>query len=105
MNKTEALDVLRSELARWRQLPWSALRDQIERCPPNGWPKRRGYSETVEIRGASGAHYQVQIQLFWDDQPADVIRVLGAVDDGGLRAFVPVTDDFLMRPDGSFVGE
>jgi hypothetical protein len=28
-----------------------------------------------------------------------------AVDDGGWRAFVPVTDDFMIAPDGSFVDE
>ena len=27
------------------------------------------------------------------------------VDDGGLRAFVPLTEDFIMAPDGSFIGE
>jgi hypothetical protein len=33
------------------------------------------------------------------------VHVLGAIDDGGLRAFVPLCDDFIMAPDGSFVGE
>ena len=28
-----------------------------------------------------------------------------AIDDGGLRAFAPLSDDFIMAPDGSFVGE
>jgi len=35
-----------------------------------------------------------------------VLRVLGAIDDGrGFRANVPLTDDFLVAPDGSSVGE
>jgi hypothetical protein len=35
----------------------------------------------------------------------DNIRVLASIDDGGTRAFHPVTCDFIKAPDGSFVGE
>jgi hypothetical protein len=31
--------------------------------------------------------------------------MVGAIDDYGWRAFVPLTDDFIMAPNGSFVGE
>jgi hypothetical protein len=31
--------------------------------------------------------------------------VIVNVDDGGFRAFVPLTADFIVGPDGSFVGE
>ena len=105
MNKAEALEVLRPELGRWRSRPWSALRERIEASPEAGWPRRRQYSEKSEIRGDGGTLYQVQIDIFWDDEPDGVIRVTGVVDDGGLRAFVPLTEDFLVRPDGTFVGE
>jgi hypothetical protein len=30
--------------------------------------------------------------------------VVVAVDDGGLSAFKPMCDDFIVAPDGSFVG-
>lgn len=93
MDKAEALAVVRSELNRWREHSWSAL------------SKRIGSSETTGVTGVSGTLYQVQIQVFWDDKPEGVIRVSGAVDDGGLRAFMPLTDDFLLSPDGTFVGE
>ena len=33
------------------------------------------------------------------------LRVLGSIDDGGIRAFFPLTDSFIMAPDGSFIGE
>ncbi len=93
MDRAEALAVVREELNRWRRLSWSALR------------RRVGFSETKEIQGDSGVLYQVEIQVFWDDEPEGVIRVLGAVDDGGLGAFLPLTDDFLLSPDGTFIGE
>jgi hypothetical protein len=31
--------------------------------------------------------------------------VLASIDDGGWSAFIPLTDDFIIAPDGSFVGE
>jgi hypothetical protein len=30
---------------------------------------------------------------------------MGAIDDGGWRSFAPLADDFIVAPDGSFVGE
>lgn len=33
------------------------------------------------------------------------IRVIGSIDDGGWRAFRPLSDDFIRAPDGTFVGE
>jgi hypothetical protein len=56
--------------------------------------------ETFEVRGASGTNYQIEIQFFWDDKPSGDIRVVGSIDDGGLRAFVPLTQDLLiLRPE------
>lgn len=92
-NEPEAREVLRQELARWRRLSWAELAEQI------------GATEAGEVRGPSGALYQVEVQVFWDDAPGGIVRVQGSVDDGGWRAFAPWTDDFLVRSDGSFVGE
>jgi hypothetical protein len=33
------------------------------------------------------------------------LRVLGSIDDGGWRALSPLCDDFVLAPDGRFVGE
>lgn len=93
MNKQEARAVLRSEMARWRQKSWSELEEHI------------GHQGTEQRHGPSGTVYQLEIQTFWDDESKEVIRCLGAIDDGGWRAYSPLTEDFLMRQDGSFVGE
>jgi hypothetical protein len=61
--------------------------------------------DTFEIAGPSGTRYQLEIQAMWDRNPGGKLRILGCIDDGGWRAFVPVTDDFLIDPDGRFVGE
>ncbi|MGH2720720.1 MAG: hypothetical protein ACRDJO_03835 [Actinomycetota bacterium] len=61
--------------------------------------------ECRELIGPSGHWYQVEAQSFWDDKPENNLRVLACIDDGGWRAFSPLCDDFIVAPDGSFVGE
>ena len=94
MNKKEASQVGLRYLEQFRNLPYSALVPLIDRRP-----------ETVELRGPSGASYQVELSACWDNRPNEVIRVQALVDDGGLRSFVPLVEEFLRAPDGSFVGE
>ena len=53
----------------------------------------------------AGREYQTEVNVLWDDRPGGNIRVIGSIDDGGLRAFAPLTDSFIKAPDGSFVGE
>jgi hypothetical protein len=53
----------------------------------------------------SGTWYQGEVQVMWDDKPDGAIRVMASIDDGGCRAFVPLTDDFILAPDGTFVDE
>jgi hypothetical protein len=83
----EARTVLAAELARLRPLSHRELVDRL-----------LGGEEVLEVRGPSGASYQVELQAFWDDRPGGTLRVVGAVDDGGHRAFAPLTDDFLVPP-------
>jgi hypothetical protein len=63
------------------------------------WRDRIGTIETPEVIGVSGTRYQIEIEPIWDAMPGGAIRVLGAIDDGGLHAFVPVTLDFLVAPE------
>jgi hypothetical protein len=83
----EARTVLAAELAKLRRLSRHELVDRL-----------LGGEEVLEVRGPAGASYQVELQAFWDDRPGGTLRVVGAVDDGGLRAFAPLTDDFLVPP-------
>ena len=57
-----------------------------------------GSVENFELCGVSGATYQVEIQFFWDDKHGQFIRVVGSIDEGGIRAFVPLTDSLLIPP-------
>ena len=61
--------------------------------------------EVAEMAGASGTEYQVEISAFWDSGKPGNLRVCARVDDGGWRAFKPLSVDFIIAPDGTFVGE
>jgi len=62
-------------------------------------------TEHHEVVADSGTRYQVEVQGFWDGGKPGDLRVIAAVYDGGWRAFVPLSRDFIMVEDGSFVGE
>jgi hypothetical protein len=92
VNKTEARQLLAAKIAELRRCSYTDLLRFME---PEG----------LEVVGPSGAIYQFEVQAFWDDEPHRNLRVLAGIDDGGWRAFHPLTDDFIVAPDGSFVGE
>ena len=64
-----------------------------------------GESRQLQTTGQSGTQYQVDVQVRWDDIPNGDIRVLGGIDDGGWRAFAPLTEDFILGPEWKAVGE
>ena len=94
MDAAEAKELLGEELARWRGRSFEELAGRVDAEP-----------YTADVRGASGARYGLEVEVFWDARPGGTLRVLAMIDDGGLRAWKPLSDDFLVAPDGSFVGE
>ncbi len=93
MDQHEAQRLLRRQLDERRALPYSELVARIDT------------EERAAVVGPSGVEYQFAVQYFWDDPARRNVRVMGAIDDGGLRAFFPITDSFIMAPSGTFVGE
>jgi hypothetical protein len=87
MDREEALGLLNAKLDDYRQMTYSELISKI------------GTNQVVEVGGPSGTEYQIEIQVMWDHKPNGDIRILGAVDDGGLRAFMPLCSDLIVRPD------
>jgi hypothetical protein len=94
VNKAEAREILRTELANYRGVAYAALAAMVDA------PKR-----TTQIIGSSGVRYALDIVVSWDGQAGGAVRVIGTIDDAGWRAFAPMNDDFIKAPDGSFVGE
>jgi len=93
MDKAEAAEILRQELSRFRTRPQEDLLYLLHN------------QETFERVGPSKTVYQLEIQADWDDESERELRVTGCIDDKGWLAFYPLCDSFIMRPDGSFVGE
>lgn len=92
MNKAEARQIMSDRVRELRTLSYERLL-QLQS------------SINEEIEGASGARYQLEVQAFWDDKSKKTLRIVTSIDDGGLRAFAPMTESFIVAPDGSFVGE
>jgi hypothetical protein len=94
MNKKEARKIIASELETFRKKPFIELTNMVDAEP---------YAKTVTSK--NGKAYQIEIQAIWDDKPDGNIRVLGSIDDGGIRAFFPLTEDFIKSPMDEIVGE
>lgn len=92
MDQAEARSILAFNLLRYRQRSFAELLRLIEE------------PEVLLVVGADGAQYQLEVQAVWDDRAQSRLRVMASIDDGGLSAFRPVSDDFLIAADGSPVG-
>ena len=94
MNKNEARAVLKAELEKYRKRSYESLTELLDQL------------DAYEVQGPSGVTYQLEIQAVWDGEPNSHLRVMGGIDDGGLRsAFSPLTEDFILTPEGDFVVE
>lgn len=91
MDKIEAQKILSEQLQQFRSRSHAELVPFVE-------SKR---IENFEVRGTSSTTYYVEVQFCWDDKHRGRIRVVGSIDDGhGFRAFVPLTETFLVsRPE------
>ncbi len=86
MHKKETIQLLAEELRIYEGRSYAELVQRI------------GENLVVERKGSNGASYQVEIQILWDSKPDGAIRVIASIDDGGWRAFLPLTDSILKTP-------
>src|SRR5262249_45589838 len=94
MNTTEASSILSECLAQYRSRPYS----ELAACAAEH------RVEIPRIFGPSGTFYDVAVSFFWDDKPNGCVRVMAAVGKG-IRSFFPLTESFILSPEGQFVGE
>jgi hypothetical protein len=87
MNRKEATTIVRQELMKYRRMPYAELRHLTDTRLP-----------TLVIKGASGAEYQVVIRVEWEGERGGDIRIVGLIDDGGWRVFLPIREDFITGP-------
>jgi hypothetical protein len=93
--RSEVQELLQSEIQALRKMTYAQLCDLFL---PNK-------VITKSVASPSGRRYQIETFAVYDDGQSGNLRVLVGIDDGGLRALLPWTDDFIMTPDGTFVGE
>ena len=87
MDREEALGLLNAKLDDYRKMSYADLSAKI------------GYEEFLEVTGASGTEYQIEIHVTWDRKPDRDVRVMGTIDDGTFRgAFRPVCSDLIVTP-------
>jgi hypothetical protein len=93
MNKVEAKKILAEQLQRYRAMIYLQLLELM--TDP----------QSTEVMADSGVKYGLEFEVVLDTEPGRDLRVIGSIDDGGWRSFSPISDSFIMREDGSFVGE
>ena len=94
MKKPEFLELLAPIVADYRKRDYAFWLPHVASDPIVSYPL-----------ADDGTKCCVEICVHWDGQPNGDIRVMFGIDDGGLRAFAPVCDDFIISSDGTFVGE
>ena len=90
--KAEIERLLGAELSKLREVSYEDLAQLVDN------PRTATLSEF-------GQPYQVEIQAFWEGRKTQNLRVMVSVDDMSWSAFTPPSADFIISPDGSFIGE
>jgi hypothetical protein len=94
MDHEDAIRVLIQELEPFRRETYAQLVERVD-----------AESLHVQRMGQAGVTYQIEITCVWDSVAGGDVLVFGSIDDGGWRAFVPITRSFIKAADGRFVGE
>jgi hypothetical protein len=87
MNRTAAQSLLEQELAHTLELGYERIRRHIG-----------GEPITKEVLGPDGRGYQIEICAYWDNHENGPVRLVLSIDDGGWRAFFPLTADCVVDP-------
>jgi hypothetical protein len=93
MDTGEGRRILSEHLAKYRAMPYADLAARV------------GKVETFEVPRQGRRPWQVEVVFHWDGEPDGNVRVIAAIDDGGLRAFLPLSDSFIKSRSGEFIGE
>ncbi len=92
MDKHEAAAVLDQHLASFVRRPYAELAAIINQ------------PQSARATGPSGAVYQIEFNVFYDDShKKEDLRIIGSIDDGGLRSLMPLTKTEIMKSTGELV--
>jgi hypothetical protein len=85
MDENEAGQLLEAQLEAWRCRSYAELSGEV------------GHWRRFETTGQSGERYEGVIEVFWLGVAKDAVKVVGSIDDGGWRTFVPLTKEFAVN--------
>lgn len=91
MNKLEAQSILDEQLSAFARRPYAELAAAVDK--PVG----------TKVKAASGTEYQIEFNVFFESGARQDLRIVGSVDSGGWRAFVPLTKSLIMKPSGEIL--
>ena len=107
MNNEEARAILKKHMTRYEKQNYQELlrlldeQDTFDSALIAGevvvFPQPAGAPEDFK----DAPVFQVEIQAVWDDKSGGVLRIIGNIDDGGWRAWLPLSDSFLVEPDSA----
>jgi hypothetical protein len=86
MNKAEARSILSRELKAFASRSYNQLAALI------------GNPGVKNFVSESGVNYQIEFSVFWDAKPDENLRIMGC-----WRAFLPLTESLIMRPDATLI--
>ncbi len=91
MNKVEAQSILDERLSSFVRRPYADLAAAVDK------------PEVASVKAGSGREYQIEFNVFFDAGAHQELRIVGSIDDGGLRAFLPLTKTLIMKPSGELL--
>lgn len=104
-NEAEARRLLADKVAQLRALGYERLRSMnTTRHVVLGVQFGGHPSELDEVTADSGLLYQLETDVMWDDKKGGNLRVIVTLFEDCLVSRT-LTDDFIIAPDGTFVGE
>lgn len=95
MNKVEAKQILDSIVGQYHKKSYAELVNLIN-----------GDIGVCHIKGESGTNYEIEIDIFWEDQKKQKnIRFDAILDTGVISSFFPMRESFIKNPQDEFVEE
>lgn len=93
MDKIEAEQLAEMELESYRSLKYEAIATKL------------GTQDCFERETEDGNKYSVEVDFFYDDAEEGNIRVIAMISNSLWTSISPFSSDFIVAPDGSFIGE
>ena len=93
MDKRKAEQLAETELESYRSLQYETIAAKL------------GTQECFERETEDGNKYSVEVDFFYDDAEERNIRVTAMISNSFWTSISPFSSDFIVAPDGSFIGE